>query len=70
MNRELTLFETVEIDRVEKGMYVSEYCKQLNVSPNTYYHIKMSKPQMKTYVKLAKQLDTDVRSLMLLPITN
>ena len=70
MSRELTLFETVELDRASKDMFILDYCKQLNISPNTYYHIKMAKPQIRTYVKLANEMGTDIKTLMLLPISN
>ena len=68
--REFTLYETVEMDRKLKNLNIDEYCKQADISINTYYRMKNISPYGATYHKLAKEMDVPVKKLLILPITN
>lgn len=67
MEKELTLFETMDVDRKVKNLDVRSYCKKLGISVRTYYKLKNSNPQGKTLNKIADETGISVRELLSLP---
>ena len=67
MEKELTLFETMDVDRKVKNLDVRSYCKKLDISVRTYYKLKNSNPQGKTLNKIADETGISVRELLSLP---
>lgn len=63
-----TLYKTIELDRIKKGLTVDEYCKEAGISSLTYYRLKENKPQAKTFAKISNITGMDVEDLLDLPM--
>lgn len=65
-----TLYKTIELDRIKKGLTVDNYCAKAGISSLTYYRLKENKPQAKTFVKISKITGMDIEDLLDLPMTH
>lgn len=63
-----TLYETIEVDRIKKGMTVDHYCAKADIGVLTYYRLKESKPHAKTFAKLSNETGIDIGDLLDLPM--
>lgn len=63
-----TLYELIEsyIDR--QSLTLNDFAKNIGVTIPTIYRLKEKSPSLKTYRKLAKELDIDVWDLRQYPI--
>lgn len=63
-----TLYELVDeyIDR--QSLTYAEFAKKIDISTPTIYGLRVRKPSLKTYHKLANELDIDVWDLRQYPI--
>ena len=65
-----TLYETIEIDRMSKGLTVDNYCAKAGIGVITYYRLQQNKPHASTIFKLAKESGIDAKELLDLPMTH
>ena len=65
-----TLYETIELDRIKKGLTVDAYCEKAGISSLTYYNLKEKKPQGRTFIKVSKITGIDIEDLLNLPMTH